>query len=237
MVLAKEVIVALDFATGEEALAFLDLFQGQSLFVKVGLELYLQAGAPLVQQIKASGHRIFLDLKLHDIPNTVYRAAKGLANLQVDLLTVHAAGGSRMLQAAKRGLAEGGAERTQVLAVTQLTSTSQAQMQQEQLIAVSLAESVRHYAQLAQQAGVDGVVCSVQEVSDLASCLAPTFLKVTPGIRLATSPQDDQARIATPEQAATAGSTHIVVGRPITQASNPVEAYQQIKYAFLGGKL
>ncbi|ANU22847.1 orotidine-5'-phosphate decarboxylase [Planococcus donghaensis] len=223
-------IIALDFASKQQVEAFLAQFS-EPLFVKVGMELYFQEGPELVRFIKSQGHSIFLDLKLHDIPNTVESAMKGLANLGVDLVNVHAAGGLEMMKAAKRGLA--GSE-TKLIAVTQLTSTSESQMHEDQLVYVSLEESVLHYAKRAMQAGLDGVVCSVLEAEAIGEACGQNFLRVTPGIRPATVSVDDQKRVATPAQARAKGSTHIVVGRAITKAENPADSYAQIREEWSG---
>lgn len=221
-------IIALDFASPEEVSSFLKQFH-EPLFVKVGMEYYLQNGPQVISQLKEDGHSIFLDLKLHDIPTTVHKAMKGLARLGVDLVNVHAAGGVEMMKAAKEGLAEGATgEIPKLIAVTQLTSTTEEQMKREQLIPVALDQSVLHYAKLTKQAGLDGVVCSVHEAALLRESIGETFFKVTPGIRLVGGVAHDQNRIATPLQAKEAGSTHIVVGRAITGASNPLESYHQI---------
>ncbi|TWT04695.1 orotidine-5'-phosphate decarboxylase [Planomicrobium sp. CPCC 101079] len=218
-------IIALDFPSKKEVEQFLAHYE-EPLFLKVGMELYFQEGPELVRYIKSLGHSVFLDLKLHDIPNTVQSAMRGLAKLGVDLVNVHAAGGVEMMKAAKRGL-EG--SETKLIAVTQLTSTSQEQMHSDQLIPVSLKESVLHYAKMAKQAGLDGVVCSVLEAEAIEAECGEDFLRVTPGIRPANVSADDQKRIATPKQARQKGSTHIVVGRAITKSENPAESYQQIK--------
>ncbi len=221
-------IIALDFASPEEVSSFLKQFH-EPIFVKVGMEYYLQNGPQVISQLKEDGHSIFLDLKLHDIPTTVHKAMKGLARLGVDLVNVHAAGGVEMMKAAKEGLAEGATgEIPKLIAVTQLTSTTEEQMKREQLIPVALDQSVLHYAKLTKQAGLDGVVCSVHEAALLRESIGETFFKVTPGIRLVGGVAHDQNRIATPLQAKEAGSTHIVVGRAITGASNPLESYHQI---------
>lgn len=221
-------IIALDFASPEEVSSFLKQFH-EPIFVKVGMEYYLQNGPQVISQLKEDGHSIFLDLKLHDIPTTVHKAMKGLARLGVDLVNVHAAGGVEMMKAAKEGLAEGATgEIPKLIAVTQLTSTTEEQMKREQLIPVALDQSVLHYAKLTKQAGLDGVVCSVHEAALLRESIGEAFFKVTPGIRLVGGVAHDQNRIATPLQAKEAGSTHIVVGRAITGASNPLESYHQI---------
>ena len=220
----SEVIVALDFPGREEAENFLDNFD-YPIYVKVGMELYYQTGPGLIKAIKDRGHKIFLDLKLHDIPNTVESAMRGLAKLGVDMTNVHAAGGIEMMKAAKRGLGENG----KLIAVTQLTSTSQQQMHDDQLIKVSLEESVLHYAKCAQEAGLDGVVCSPLEAGIIRDNTSEEFLRVTPGIRPADSDVGDQKRIATPKNARSLGSSFLVVGRPITKADNPKEAYETIR--------
>lgn len=228
----KDVIIALDFPTLEDTLNFLDKFDDEKLFVKVGMELYLQNGPVVLEKIKELGHKVFLDLKLHDIPNTVYGATKGLAQFKVDILTVHGAGGYEMLAAAKRGMVEGGSPNTNVIAITQLTSTSEEAMKEEQLVAASLEESVINYAKLAKKAGLDGVVSSVWEARIIRKNCGEDFLKVTPGIRLETDEVGDQKRVAIPTVAASEGSTYIVVGRSITKAKNPREVYNLIKEQF-----
>lgn len=223
-------IIALDFATADEAYSILSSFE-QSLFVKVGMELYLQEGPSIVYKLKEMGHDVFLDLKLHDIPNTVGQAMKGLARLGADLVNVHAAGGEAMMIAAREGLEAGttaGNKRPSIIGVTQLTSTSEKQMQDEQLIKTTIDESVVHYAKLAKTAGLDGVVCSVLEAKKILDACGKEFLRVTPGIRLAEAEAHDQIRIATPSNARLLGSSHIVVGRAITKAENAVEAYEKI---------
>ncbi|UXR61072.1 orotidine-5'-phosphate decarboxylase [Staphylococcus schleiferi] len=224
-------IIALDFATEADVIAFLNHFD-ESLFVKVGMELFYQTGPELIKKIKALGHDIFLDLKLHDIPNTVGKAMEGLAQLDVDMVNVHAAGGSEMMKRAVEGLKKHNPD-IKLIAVTQLTSTSEAQLHHEQNIQSTMEEAVLNYAQLAQRAGLDGVVCSPLEASLLRTECGENFLKVTPGIRPANSASDDQKRITTPEDAKKRGSTHIVVGRPITQSDNPIESYHQIKESWL----
>ena len=229
-------IIALDFPDEQKVMTFLSQFN-EPLFVKVGLELYLQAGPDIIRKIKAQGHDIFLDLKLHDIPNTVKSAMKGLAKLGVDLVNVHAAGGSNMMAAALEGLKEGteeGKQRPALIAVTQLTSTTEEEMQNEQKINLSLDQSVLHYAKLAQSAGLDGVVCSVLEAKAISEVCGESFLKVTPGIRMAGGAAHDQKRVATPDFARQEGSTQIVVGRAITQAENPVEAYHAVQQLWGG---
>ncbi len=226
-------IIALDFASAKEVDQFLDRFDPKEvLFVKVGMELYYACGPSIITSIKSRGHAIFLDLKLHDIPNTVESAMRTLAKLCIDMVNVHAAGGSKMIQAAKKGLTEGTLEGHSVpklIAVTQLTSINDDTMRKEQLIPVSLLESVVHYARLAMDAGADGVVCSPLEAQAVAQATQPRFLRVTPGIRPSSADHQDQVRVTTPQQARSIGSTHIVVGRPITQANDPVRAYHQIE--------
>jgi orotidine-5'-phosphate decarboxylase len=229
-------IIALDFPDEQKVMTFLSQFN-EPLFVKVGLELYLQAGLDIIREIKAQGHDIFLDLKLHDIPNTVKSAMKGLAKVGVDLVNVHAAGGSNMMAAALEGLKEGteeGKQRPALIAVTQLTSTTEEEMQNEQKINLSLDQSVLHYAKLAKSAGLDGVVCSVLEAKAISEVCGESFLKVTPGIRMAGGAAHDQKRVATPDFARQEGSTQIVVGRAITQAENPVEAYHAVQQLWGG---
>ena len=221
-------ILALDFPGETEVVNFLKYFN-EPLFVKVGMELYMQEGPDIVRKVKDLGHDIFLDLKLHDIPNTVGSAMKGLAKLGVDLVNVHAAGGRPMMEAALEGLEAGtpaGRERAALIAVTQLTSTTEEQMQAEQKIALSLQESVLHYASLTKQAGLNGVVCSVHEAKAIAEVCGEDFLRVTPGIRLAGGDAHDQKRIATPDGAKRDGSSLIVVGRAVTGAQDPVAAYK-----------
>lgn len=224
-------IIALDFSDGEKAMEFLRQFDEEQLYVKVGMELYYQEGAELLKALKEKGHMIFLDLKLHDIPNTVYRAMKVLAGLSVDMVNVHAAGGSEMMKAALQGLVEGtkaGQARPALIAVTQLTSTSEEQMQREQLINRSIDESVLHYALLAKKSGLDGVVCSAFEAASIEKEAGADFLRVTPGIRMAGSKSDDQKRIVTPADARKMGSSLIVIGRPVTQAEDPVSSYKKV---------
>lgn len=222
----KRPVIALDFPTFEEVKAFLALFpEGESLYVKVGMELYYACGTEVITYIKSLGHAVFLDLKLHDIPNTVESAMRVLSRLGVDMTNVHAAGGVEMMQAARRGFGEKGI----LLAVTQLTSTSEEAMQADQNIQTSLAGSVLHYAKKTAEAGLDGVVCSAHEVAVIREATHADFICLTPGIRPAGAEVGDQKRIMTPSEAATIGSSFIVVGRPITQAEDPVAAYQAIK--------
>lgn len=218
-----KVIVALDFSSQKEVEAFLSKFD-EPIYVKVGMELYYQSGPSIIEMIKSKGHRIFLDLKLHDIPNTVEKAMRGLAKLGVDMTNLHAAGGVEMMKAAKKGLGDG----PLLLAVTQLTSTSEAQMHKDQLVSVSLEESVLNYAKGAKEAGLDGVVCSPLEAQLIKDNLGDDFFRVTPGIRPKSSEVGDQKRITTPKDARKTGSSYIVVGRPITQAEDPKKAYDDI---------
>ncbi|MEK4698811.1 orotidine-5'-phosphate decarboxylase [Solibacillus sp. FSL R7-0668] len=223
-------IIALDFPGEQDVMNFLAQFD-EKLFVKIGMELYMQEGPSIVEKVKEQGHDIFLDLKLHDIPNTVKSAMKGLARLGVDLVNVHAAGGRPMMEGALEGLEAGtpaGKSRAALIAVTQLTSTTEQQMQQEQKIALTLNESVLHYAQLTKQAGLNGVVCSVHEANAIREICGEDFLRVTPGIRMLGGEAHDQKRIATPDGAKKDGSSLIVVGRAITGAPNPVTAYKEV---------
>ena len=226
------VIVALDFESKEKALSFLSQYKTQSLYVKCGMELFYSEGPEIISEIKKLGHKVFLDLKLHDIPNTVKCAMKRLATLGVDIVNVHAAGGIKMMKAAMEAF-EGLDKRPLVIAVTQLTSTSKEQMNEEQGIPGEVMDSVVRYAKCAKEAGLDGVVCSPLEVRAIKNACGEDFITVTPGIR----PQevaDDQVRVTTPLLARELGTNYIVVGRPITRASNPVEAYLQIRKDFLG---
>ena len=223
-------IIALDFSNEQDVFSFLSKFN-EPLFVKIGMELYLQEGPDIVRKVKDLGHDIFLDLKLHDIPNTVKSAMKGLARLGVDLVNVHAAGGRPMMEGALEGLEAGtaaGKQRAALIAVTQLTSTTEQQMQKEQKINLTLNESVLHYAQLTKQSGLNGVVCSVHEAQAIREVCGEHFLRVTPGIRMLGGDAHDQKRIATPNGARKDGSSLIVVGRAITGAQNPVEAYIEV---------
>lgn len=229
-------IIALDFESAPKTMDFLRAFEG-NVNVKVGMQLYYKEGPAMIAKLKERGFDIFLDLKLHDIPNTVKSAMEVLAGLGVDLVNVHAAGGKTMMEAALEGLDKGtpaGMKRPSIIGVTQLTSTDERQVQKEQLIQATLQDSVLHYAKLTKQAGLDGVVCSVHEAAVISEICGPEFLKVTPGIRLPESGAHDQKRIATPEEARKEGSTHIVVGRAITGADNPREAYELINARWKG---
>ncbi|WP_409253644.1 orotidine-5'-phosphate decarboxylase [Bacillus sp. SCS-153A] len=232
----REPIVALDFPTWEISKSFLGKFE-TSLFVKVGMELYLQNGPVIIEELKKMDHRIFVDLKLHDIPNTVGQAMKGLAQLEVDLINVHAAGGMKMMERAMEGLVQGtptGKQRPRLISVTQLTSTSEEQMKREQLIAVPLMDSVLHYANITKEAGLDGVVCSPHEAAAIKDACGDGFLRVTPGIRLKGDAAQDQSRIASPSEARNLGSSAIVVGRSITGSEDPEEAYRKVKMEWEG---
>ncbi|MGE7601864.1 orotidine-5'-phosphate decarboxylase [Peribacillus sp. NPDC097675] len=233
----KSLIIALDFPDLDETKRFLKHFQSEKLAVKVGMELFYQNGPTIISYVKEHGHDIFLDLKLHDIPNTVKMAMRGLATLNVEMVNVHAAGGSRMMEAALEGLDSGtasGKKRPLCIGVTQLTSTSQKQMNLEQNIPGTLEDSVLHYAKLTHDAGLDGVVCSTHEVMSIHGRISDQFMTVTPGIRNAGGQMHDQHRIATPEQARIIGSDAIVVGRSITSAKDPLQAYIDVKAAWEG---
>ncbi|AMK72193.1 orotidine-5'-phosphate decarboxylase [Bacillus subtilis] len=232
-------IIALDFASAEETLAFLAPFQQEPLFVKVGMELFYQEGPSIVKQLKERNCELFLDLKLHDIPTTVNKAMKRLASLGVDLVNVHAAGGKKMMQAALEGLEEGtpaGKKRPSLIAVTQLTSTSEQIMKDELLIEKSLIDTVVHYSKKAEESGLDGVVCSVHEAKAIYQAVSPSFLTVTPGIRMSEDAANDQVRVATPAIAREKGSSAIVVGRSITKAEDPVKAYKAVRLEWEGIK-
>lgn len=231
-------MVALDFPSLRDVKNFLLRFDDhEKLYVKVGMELLYQEGPVVVDFLKFQGHDVFLDLKLHDIPNTVGSAMKGLARLGIDMINVHAAGGIEMMQQAKEGLIAGtpaGEKVADLIAVTQLTSTSQESMHHDQMIMTSLEESVLHYAKCTDEAGLDGVVCSAHEVQKIKSVTRPDFICLTPGIRPAGTAKGDQKRVMTPEEARNIGSDYIVVGRPITRAENPIQAYQTIKNEWNG---
>ncbi|MGO2083778.1 orotidine-5'-phosphate decarboxylase [Vagococcus sp.] len=229
----KRPIIALDFKNKQEIAQFLTYFpKEESLFVKVGMEIFYKEGPEIIEWLTSLGYDVFLDLKLHDIPNTVYSAMKNIASLGVAITNVHAVGGLEMMKQAKLGLLEGtlkNKEMPKLIAVTQLTSTSEYEMQAEQLIPCSLIESVTHYAKLTQEAGLDGVVCSALEVEAIQGKTSSDFICLTPGIRPENSNKSDQKRVVTPKQAKLIGSTYIVVGRPITLSETPYETYLQIK--------
>ena len=232
---AKDVIIALDFPTREEALGFLDQFPaGEKPFVKIGMELFYAEGPQMVREIKSRGHRIFLDLKLHDIPNTVGRAMAVLSRLDVDMVNLHASGASAMMRAALEGLTRPDGTRPILIAVTQLTSTDAATLKNELLIDTPMAETVMAYAKNAADSGLDGVVCSPLEAALVKEQCGESFFTVTPGIRFADAKADDQVRITTPAKAREIGSDYIVVGRPITQAEDPVAAYRSCVSEFVG---
>ena len=233
--MAEDVIIALDFPTREETLAFLDVFPaGEKPFVKIGMELYYAEGPAIIREMKARGHRIFLDLKLHDIPNTVKRAMAVLSRLDADMVNLHAAGAAEMMRAALEGLTRPDGTRPLLIAVTQLTSTDGAALKNELLIDTPMAETVLSYAQNAARCGLDGVVCSPLEAALVKERCGEGFLTVTPGIRFAGGDAGDQKRIMTPERAGKSGCDYIVMGRPITQAPDPVEAYRRAVREFLG---
>ena len=232
--MGKDVIIALDFPSKEKTLAFLDRFTEEKPYVKIGMELFYAEGPQIVREIKARGHRIFLDLKLHDIPNTVKKAMAVLSSLQVDMVNLHAAGTRAMMTAALEGLTRPDGPRPLLIAVTQLTSTSQQSMEEEIGIHRPLADVVIDYAKGAEAAGLDGVVCSPLEAGQIHAACTPGFITVTPGIRFAGSKSDDQVRITTPAKARQLGSDYIVVGRPITQADDPVAAYRRCVEEFVG---
>ena len=231
--MGKDVIIALDFDSKEKTLAFLDRFTGKKPFVKIGMELFYAEGPSIVREIKARGHQIFLDLKLHDIPNTVKKAMRVLSRLDVDMTNLHAAGTIAMMEAAKEGLTKEDGSCATLLAVTQLTSTSEERMRQELLIDATMPETVKAYARNAKAAGLPGVVCSPLEAALVKEACGPDFLTVTPGIRFADGEVGDQVRIMTPEKAR-AASDYIVVGRPITAAPDPVAAYERCCREVLG---
>ena len=225
--MGKDVIVACDFASAEQTFEFLDKFTGRKPFVKIGMELYYAEGPAIVKAIKARGHKIFLDLKLHDIPNTVKKAMAVLRNLGVDITNLHAAGTKNMMKAALEGLTRPDGTRPLLIAVTQLTSTDQESMENDLLIKEPIDKVVMHYAKCAEEAGLDGVVCSPLEAGKVHDICGKKFLTITPGVRFADGDVGDQKRVMTPAQAKEIGSDYIVVGRPITAAADPVAAYER----------
>ncbi|MBQ6163361.1 MAG: orotidine-5'-phosphate decarboxylase [Clostridia bacterium] len=225
--MGKDVIIACDFDSKEKTLAFLDLFTGRKPYVKIGMELFYAAGPDIVRGIKARGHQIFLDLKLHDIPNTVKKAMAVLSSLDVDMCNLHAAGTVPMMRAALEGLTRPDGTRPLLIAVTQLTSTDQQTMERDLLINEPIENVVAHYARNAKEAGLDGVVCSPREAARVHELCGADFLTVTPGVRFADGDVGDQKRVMTPAEAKKIGSDYIVVGRPITAAPDPVEAYER----------
>lgn len=229
-----DVIIACDFASAAETFAFLDLFHNEARkpFLKIGMELYYAEGPSIVREIKRRGHPIFLDLKLHDIPNTVRKAMAVLSRLDVDMCNVHAAGTVEMMRAAREGLTRPDGSRPLLIAVTQLTSTSEERMQRELLVGASINETIVHYARNAAEAGLDGVVCSPLEAGMVHEACGAGFLAVTPGVRFADGEVADQVRVTTPERARAIGSDFIVVGRPVTAAPDPVAAYRRCLHDF-----
>ena len=225
--MGKDVIVACDFSGAEQVFGFLDRFTGRKPFVKIGMELYYAEGPAIVQAIKERGHKVFLDLKLHDIPNTVKKAMKVLSNLDVDICNLHAAGTTAMMQAALEGLTREDGTRPLLIAVTQLTSTDQESMERDLLIEKPIDQVVMHYAKTAKNAGLDGIVCSPLEAGKVHEACGASFITVTPGVRFADGDVGDQKRVMTPAQAKEIGSDYIVVGRPITAAADPVAAYER----------
>ena len=232
--MGKDVIVALDFDGREKTLAFLDRFTEEKPFVKIGMELFYAEGPSIVREIRARGHKIFLDLKLHDIPNTVKKAMAALSALDVDLVNVHAAGTGAMMSAALAGLTRPDGTRPLLIAVTQLTSTDQDMLEKELWIEKPMEEVVLHYAEIASIVGLDGVVCSPLEAGGIHERCGKNFLTVTPGVRFAGGDAGDQKRVTTPAKAKELGSDYIVVGRPITQAEDPVAAYRRCVAEFVG---
>ena len=230
----RDVIIACDFSSKEQTLAFLDKFTGRKPFVKIGMELFYACGPEIVREIKARGHKIFLDLKLHDIPNTVRKAMSVLSRLDVDMTNVHAAGTVDMMKAALEGLTREDGTRPMLIAVTQLTSTSEERLQRELLIGASINDTIAKYAENAKVAGLDGVVCSPLEAELVKQHCGAEFKTITPGIRFADAAADDQVRITTPERAREIGSDFIVVGRPVTAAADPVAAYERCCREFIG---
>lgn len=237
--MSKDVIIACDFNSKADLMTFLDKFENEDRkpFLKVGMELFYAEGPAIVKEIKARGHKIFLDLKLHDIPNTVKKAMAVLSALDVDICNLHAAGTAAMMEAALEGLTRADGTRPLLIAVTQLTSTSEERMQKDLLIDRPLDEVVMHYAKNAKDAGLDGVVCSPLEAGKVKAVCGDAFLTVTPGARFADGEVGDQVRVTTPAKARELGSDYIVVGRPITQAADPVQAYHRCIREFLGGEV
>ena len=231
--MGKDVIVACDFASAEQTFAFLDQFTGRKPFVKIGMELYYAEGPEIVRQIKARGHKIFLDLKLHDIPNTVKKAMAVLRNLDVDITNLHAAGATAMMEGALEGLTREDGTRPLLIAVTQLTSTDQEALERDILIKEPIDQVVMHYAKTAKNAGLDGIVCSPLEAGKVHDTCGKEFLTITPGVRFADGDVGDQKRVMTPAQAKEIGSDYIVVGRPITAAADPVAAYERCVREFV----
>ena len=232
--MGKDVIIACDFNSKEQVFTFLDKFTGKKPFVKIGMELFYAEGPEIVREIKARGHKIFLDLKLCDIPNTVKKSMNVLSRLDVDMCNLHAFGTKAMMEAALEGLVREDGTRPILIAVTQLTSTSEERMREDQLINEPLDKVVMHYAKCAADCGLDGVVCSPLEAGKVKETCGEKFLTVTPGVRFADGDVGDQVRITSPEKAKEIGSDYIVVGRPITQADDPVAAYERCVKEFIG---
>ncbi|MDD7332344.1 orotidine-5'-phosphate decarboxylase [Eubacterium sp.] len=232
--MGKDVIIACDFASADDTFKFLDKFTEEKPFVKIGMELFYAEGPSIVREIKRRGHKIFLDLKLHDIPNTVQKSMAVLSKLDVDMTNLHAAGTIDMMKAALEGLTREDGTRPILIAVTQLTSTSEERMQKELLINASINDTIVKYAQNAKSAGLDGVVCSPLEAGMVKQACSKDFITVTPGVRFADGEVGDQVRVTTPEKAREIGSDYIVVGRPITQADDPVAAYRRCCKEFIG---
>ena len=232
--MGKDVIIACDFSSKQEVIDFLSQFKEEKPFVKIGMELFYAAGPDIVKEIKAMGHKIFLDLKLHDIPNTVMKAMRVLSELDVDMCNLHAAGTISMMEAAVKGLTREDGTRPILIAVTQLTSTSEERMKEDLLINEPIDKVVMHYALNAKKAGLDGVVCSPLEAEKVHNTCGSEFITVTPGVRFADGDIGDQVRVTTPAKAREIGSDYIVVGRPITQADDPVAAYKRCVAEFVG---
>ena len=232
--MGKDVIIACDFASAEDTFKFLDKFEGKKPFVKIGMELYYAEGPAIVKEIKKRGHKIFLDLKLHDIPNTVKKSMAVLSRLDVDMTNLHASGTGAMMSAAIEGLTKPDGTRPILIAVTQLTSTDEETMKRDLLIDKPIADVVMHYASNAKNAGLDGVVCSPLEAGKVHEVCGKEFVTVTPGVRFADGDKGDQKRVMTPEEAKKIGSDYIVVGRPITAAPDPVAAYERCCREFIG---
>ncbi|MFV0314904.1 MAG: orotidine-5'-phosphate decarboxylase [Anaerotignum sp.] len=234
--MSKDVIIACDFNSKADLMAFLDNFKEEKPFLKIGMELFYAEGPAIVKEVKAKGHKVFLDLKLHDIPNTVKKSLSVLSALDVDLCNVHASGTISMMEAALEGFTKKDGSRGLLIAVTQLTSTSEERMKNDLCINRTLEETVSHYAKNTKIAGLDGVVCSPWEAKQVKETCGEDFLTITPGVRFADGDAGDQVRVATPKKARELGSDYIVVGRPITQAADPVAAYRRCLTEFLGGK-
>lgn len=232
--MATDVIIALDFSSKDEVYGFLDKFKDKKPFVKIGMELFYSEGPEIVREIKRRGHKIFLDLKLHDIPNTVKSAMRVLSGLNVDICNLHAAGGSEMMKAAVEGLTRADGSRPLLIAVTQLTSTDARMLKDELLISEDMEKTIMSYALNAKASGLDGVVCSPLEADKVHSVCGKEFITVTPGVRFADGEKGDQKRVTTPAEARKIGSDYIVVGRPVTRAENPVLAYERCVKEFLG---